>query len=136
MGGYHKSWRDFAPTTRTERMSGVPDEPKRPKFHNRKTLTSDGVLCDSKSEAARWEELLMQVKWNAIRDLLPHPSFPLHVNGTRTGRITFDALYTEHGRLVCEDTKSPTTAQHPAYRQRLRTFMACYPHITVREHIV
>jgi hypothetical protein len=67
-----------------------------------------------------------------ITDLIPHPSFPLFVNGTRTGRYTADALYVEAGRLVVEDTKSVVTAEHRAFRQRLKTFQACYPQITVR----
>lgn len=107
----------------------------RAKYGNKKTVTSDGILCDSKKEAARWEALRVTAMAGHITDLMPHPSFPLYVNGVRTGRITFDALYTETGRLVCEDTKSKITAKAAAYRQRVRTFQACYPHITIREHI-
>jgi hypothetical protein len=108
---------------------------KAPKYHNVKTTTYDGVLCDSKREAARWEQLRALQAAGMIADLLPHPAFPLYVNGSRTGRFTGDALYTENGRLVVEDTKSPITAKTTAYRQRVRTFQACYPHVTFKEFI-
>jgi hypothetical protein len=105
------------------------------KYRAIKTVTSDGMLCDSKAEARRWEELRLLFLAGLIKWLLPHPSFPLVVNGMRTGRMTFDALYVDGGVLICEDTKSPITAKTTSYRQRLRTFQACYPHIAVREHI-
>jgi hypothetical protein len=121
-------------------MELKPNVWKRSKYRNRKTLASDGVLCDSLDEARRWEDLLLLHKTGVIRALMPHPSFPLHTNGKKTGRFTFDALYIEPGDsvigvLICEDTKSAITAKNANYRTRLRQFQACYPHITVREHI-
>lgn len=108
---------------------------KQSKYRNIKTVTSDGVHADSKREAARWEELLLLQQAGLIRDLLPHPSFPVYVNGQRVGRFTGDALYVEHGRLVVEDVKSSITADHTAYRSRVKVFSACYPHIQFREVI-
>jgi hypothetical protein len=108
---------------------------KAPKYHNVKTTTYDGVLCDSKREAARWEQLRAMQAAGMIADLLPHPSFPVYVNGTRTGRFTGDALYVESGKLILEDTKSRITAKHQGYRARVKVFLACYPHITFREHL-
>lgn len=127
-----RGWENFVPEI-GERAGSKPA-----KYLNTKTPARDGTLCDSKTEAARWDELCLMQKAGDIRDLLPHPSFPLFVNGVRTGRITFDALYLEWNEssyLVCEDTKSPRTAQNTAYRQRVRTFQACYPHVVVRENL-
>jgi len=121
--------------TRGDLPAAGSSEPKRPKYGNRKTITSDGVLCDSKKEAARWEVLILRLKSGEIHDLLPHPSFPLYVNGSRIGRITFDSLYRENGRLVCEDVKSSVTRNTRAYQQRLRTFQAAYPHIRTFEDL-
>jgi hypothetical protein len=114
---------------------------KRHKFNAVKTQSAAGFWHDSKAEAKRFNELSLAQRAGDIEALLPHPSFPLYTNGRRTGRMTFDALYLEMNMdetatLICEDTKSPITAKSTAYRQRLRTFQACYPHITVREHIV
>lgn len=128
VSGY-PGWREWTPPS--EQPAAKAAKPS--KYHAVKTLTADNILCDSKREAARWNHLRMMEKAGAITDLLPHPSFSLYVNGKKTGRMTFDALYVEHGRLVCEDTKSSITRKNTAYRQRLRTFEACYPLIEVRE---
>lgn len=136
--GYTGPTKDGPPTAQQPRVPKMPAAPALPKYLNRKTPASDGTLCDSKTEARRWDELCLLQKAGAIRDLLPHPSFPLYVNGQKPGRITFDALYIEQRIstvLVVEDTKSPRTAEHAAYRQRIRLFKACYPHITFNQHL-
>jgi hypothetical protein len=118
----------------TRAGKALPDGAKpRNKFGAVKAITRDGVLCDSKKEAARWEMLKSFQAAGLLSDLMPHPSFPLYVNGTRAGRITGDALYVRAGRLVWEDTKSRITAGGEAYRQRLSLFRACYPHILIEE---
>lgn len=124
-----KGWESFVPPD--GRSVEVPVMTR--KYLNRKTVAMDGTPCDSKAEAARWDMLVLLQKGGFIADLLPHPSFPLFVNGRRTGRITFDSGYIEKGRLVLEDVKSPRTKTLAAYRQRVTTFTACYPHVTVRE---
>ena len=126
-------WEHFTPHERHASPNREAVQPTRPnKYRNVKTPAVDGLPCDSKREASRWGELLLMQQAGVITDLLPHPSFPLFVNGTRTGRYTADALYVESGRLIVEDTKSRITAEHRAFRQRLRLFEACYPQITVR----
>ena len=108
---------------------------KRPKYGNKKTTTADGILCDSQKEAKRWEELRLLFLAGQITDLLPHPSYPLYVKGTRVGRITFDSLYVENGRLTLEDVKSPSTRANQAYRQRLKNFCALHDSIRVVEYV-
>ena len=141
MSRWGNDWRSWnPPTDEMGRVVIAVPQPadfavKLSKYKNIKTVTSDGVHADSKREAARWEELLLLQQAGLIRDLLPHPSFPVYVNGSRVGRFTGDALYVEHGRLVVEDTKSTVTAGHTAYRSRVKVFAACYPHIQFREVI-
>lgn len=133
--GYTGPTKDGPPTAQQPRAKQSPSVPSLPKYLNRKTPASDGTLCDSATEARRWDELCLLQKAGTIFDLLPHPSFPLYVNGAKPGRITFDAMYVDTSRLVVEDTKSPRTAAHAAYRQRIRLFKACYPHIAVNQHL-
>jgi len=115
----------------TARPTALPhsDQPKLPKFGNRKRVTSDGVLCDSEKEARHWETLLLRARAGEITDLLPHPSFPLYVGTDKIGRITFDAMYVEGGRVHVIDVKSRVTAGSRAFTQRWKTFLARYPHI-------
>ncbi len=133
--GFGNDWRGLSPNDpRIKSVTGQAQsfpsgESIRPKFNNKRTQTADGIWCDSKKEAARWAQLKALEAAGHIRDLLPHPAFPLYTNGTKTGRITFDSLRIEGGMLVVEDVKSGPTARGTAFRQRFAQFRACYPHI-------
>jgi aspartate/methionine/tyrosine aminotransferase len=127
---HRQAWTDFV--TKQQGLTPADAPVKRPKYGNQKTEVH-GIVCDSKKEAARWAQLVAMKHAGLISDLFPHPSFPLYVNGTRVGRFSADALYVEEGQLVIEDVKSRPTAMATAYRQRVKMFLACYPHAIVRE---
>jgi hypothetical protein len=132
-----KGWETYVPPTRADLKARAENQAVDAvnKYGAKKTQSRAGYMHDSKKEAARFDVLVLCQKSGAIRDLMPHPSFPLFVNGQRTGRITFDSLHVENGQLICEDVKSPSTAKSTSYRQRIKTFNACYPHIITREFI-
>lgn len=113
------------------------------KYHNQKTEI-DGILFDSKKEAARWLELKLLEKAGAIVALERQRPYVLYVIsedlGMRVdvGKFTPDFEYwipavagTEQTQAheamhVIEDVKSPITRKETAYRLRKRIFEALY----------
>jgi hypothetical protein len=95
------------------------------KFRN--VLTEvDGLKFASKKEARRWADLQWLEKAGKITDLVRQPSYDLRVNDMKVCRYVADASYTENGRHVVEDTKSPATRKHPVYRLKFKLFKAVY----------
>lgn len=86
------------------------------KYRNIKT-TVDGIQFDSKAEAARWFELKLMERAGMISDLkrqvpyelAPSVKFAGALRAQPALRLTVDFQYTEGGKLVLEDTKSPAT---------------------------
>jgi hypothetical protein len=93
-------------------------QPKRSKFKNIRTKTSDGVTHASKKEAARWLVLKEREVAGVIRDLERQIRFPLHVNGIRIGTYIPDFQYTvaKTGERITEDVKAKATVT-PLYRR-------------------
>ncbi|MBR2388176.1 MAG: DUF1064 domain-containing protein [Clostridia bacterium] len=98
----------------------------RNKYHSRK-ITRDGMTFDSVKEYKRYNELLLLARAGAIQDLKRQVEFVLipaqrepDTKGVRGGIIkgktiehkcsyVADFVYTENGKTVVEDTKSPAT---------------------------
>ena len=84
-----------------------------PKYGNRKTMTSDGIVHDSKKEAQRWSELLLMQRAGYIEDLQRQVKFELipKQEGERACHYVADFVYkdTITGETIVEDTKGFVT---------------------------
>jgi hypothetical protein len=92
----------------------------------------EGVRFDSKKEAARWWVLQQIEKSGGISGLKRQTSYPLVVNGIKIAAYKADAVYHENGRLVVEDTKSPSSRKIAVYRLKRKLMFALYG-IRIRE---
>lgn len=102
------------------------------KFHNRPTerIMPNGKVrtFDGAREASRYDELVLMLKANAIRDLRIQPQFTLKesyitANGDRSRAVTYRADFSyevrgENGawHFVVEDVKSERTRKNKDYR--------------------
>ena len=90
------------------------------KYGNRKTMTSDGILHDSRKEAVRWMELNILLRAGEITDLKRQVEFVLipeqRINGKLVERkcsYLADFVYTDKsGKEVVEDTKGVRTKDY------------------------
>lgn len=85
------------------------------KYGAKAVKTEEGRF-DSRGELGRWRELQLLQEGKVISGLKRQVRIPLKVNRKHLGHIVPDFLYTENGRQVCEDFKSPATAKLPAFR--------------------
>lgn len=108
------------------------------KYRNVKTVI-DGHKFDSKGEGNRYCELLMLQRAGKLSDLKTQVPFTLvDAFTTQAGerikaiKIVVDFGYTENGKEVVEDFKSPATRTR-AFLLKKKLFQARYPHIEFRE---
>jgi len=95
----------------------------RNKFRAEKVVI-DGITFDSKSEARRYQELLILKSAGIVRDLKVHPKFDLTIMGTKIGSFKPDFQYvSQSGAVVIEDVKGTITE---AASLRIRVFQAIY----------
>jgi hypothetical protein len=79
------------------------------KYNNIKTEV-DGLLFDSKKEAARYVELKQLLKSGQISDLQRQVKYKLEVNGQKICHYIADFIYVNHrGEKVTEDVKGILT---------------------------
>jgi hypothetical protein len=99
--------------------------PRAHKFGAQQTLSLDNIKFASKSEAARYQELLFLQRGGAIRQLRLQTKWPLIVNGITIGSYVsdFDYLEGEISELKVEDVKGVRT---PLYRLKRKHFEAQY----------
>lgn len=84
----------------------------------------DGIVFDSKREAARYSDLKLLVRAGTIMDLQIQPAFELTVNGVRIGEYRADFCYRAlDGKTTVEDVKGVRT---PVYRLKKRLVEALY----------
>ena len=123
------------------------------KYGNKKTLTSDGILHDSKKEADRWCQLKMLERAGKISDLQRQVPFELipaqYITYERRGKngrrlkdgkkcveksvvYIADFVYNEFGRKVVEDVKSSATAKKESYILKRKLMLWVYG-IIIRE---
>ncbi len=80
------------------------------KYKNEPTAL-DGIIFQSRKEAARYGELKLLVRMGLIHDLELQPRFPLVVNGIKVCEYRADFGYaTKDGKKVIEDVKGVRTA--------------------------
>lgn len=107
----------------------------KPKYGNKKTEL-DGIVFDSKREAARYQQLKLLERGGLIRDLKIQVPYRLEVNGLLICKYIADFTYEErHPTLaagwlpVTEDSKGFPNDRWPMKRKLMR---ACHG-IQVRE---
>ena len=89
----------------------------------------DGILFDSKREAARYQELKILEKAGEIKDLVRQPVFTLQeafmCDGKKERSITYraDFMYEENGRTIVEDVKGMKT---DVYKIKRKLFLYQY----------
>lgn len=103
------------------------DKKKKPaKYRNRRTLFM-GIWFDSKSEARRYQELLLLEHAGQIRDIECQPRYDLVVNGQKLGFYKGDFRYVvvATGQQVLEDVKSLPT-KTAVYQLKKKLVKALY----------
>lgn len=90
------------------------------KYHNIKTMTSDGIEHDSQAEAKRWIQLKLLERAGEIKDLQRQVKYVL-IPSQKEGKKTVerecsyiaDFVYTDkQGNTVVEDTKGFKTKDY------------------------
>ena len=106
-----------------------------PKANNKyraKGVWIDDEYFHSTGEARRFQELRLLERGGKIRNLTPHPKYPLIVNGETVGTYTADSSYVDcaSNQTIIEDYKSPATLTE-ASRLRIKLFTAIYKQTVV-----
>lgn len=105
---------------------------QRLKFGNKKTIRN-GLIFDSKREAARYDQLLLLERAGRIRNLRRQVKYELRVNGVLIATYRADFVYEELERdawtEVVEDSKGYPNDRWPMKKKLMR---ACHG-IVVRE---
>lgn len=97
------------------------------KYHAEKTVVA-GITFDSKKESQRYWELQILQKNGTISNLERQKRFLL-IPKTETERAVFyvaDFVYSQDGKLICEDVKSAITKKNPAYIIKRKLFKFLY----------
>lgn len=102
--------------------------PSRSKYHNVKTVV-DGMVFDSKREAARWCELKLEERVGHIDHLRRQVPFALTVNRMHVADYLADFVYYSEGMEVVEDVKGART---DVYRIKRKLMLAIHG-IEIRE---
>lgn len=101
----------------------IPTSDKPSKYRNKKTEV-DGIIFDSKKEAARYQELSLLQQAGEIRGLILQPKFDITVQHTKVCTYKADFEYVDNdGALVVEDAKGIKT---PVYRLKKKLMRAVY----------
>jgi hypothetical protein len=103
----------------------------RNKFRNQ-PVKADGALFHSRGELGRWRELQLLQEGKAISDLKRQVRYSLKANGRHICFFVADYVYTDQGRRVVEDFKSPATLKQSAFVLKRKLFEANYPDIEFR----
>ena len=93
---------------------------RRSKYHNIKT-TVDGIIFDSKAEAARWLQLKALERSGRIKRLERQTPIDVTYNNVKLFRYRADFSYFENGARIHEDVKGVMT---PVFRLKARILKA------------
>jgi len=92
--------------------------------YSAKPVQLDGYRFASQAEAARYQELELARRANAISGLKVHPRWSLEVKGILVAYYEADFRYQdERGRAIVEDVKGVAT---PVYKLKKRLMRALY----------
>lgn len=109
---------------------------RRSKYNNSKTIY-DGIKFDSQKEANRYSELKMLQMSGLIGDLKLQVWFevcPKRYGNKRARYYVADFVYTEGGKKIIEDVKSPATRKDKVYSLKKALVLANYPEYIFREY--
>jgi len=98
------------------------------KYGAKRTIV-DGIVFDSKREAARYVALRTLLRAGKISGLQLQPKYDLTVNGVKLGKYIADFMYVENGSVIVEDSKGFKT---PVYRLKKKLLKALYG-VEIRE---
>jgi hypothetical protein len=110
-------------------QSGAEPKPVKPNKYNAKKTEVDGIVFDSKKEAARYSTLKILQAAGKIDRLDRQVEFELFIHHTSVGFYRADFVYTEDGKLVVEDVKGKKT---DLYQFKKKVFEVLY-NVKIRE---
>lgn len=93
----------------------------------------DGIVFDSKREAARYMELMVLKKAGQISHLELQPEYQCIIGDKKICTYRGDFRYFNDQKSVVEDVKSSYTAKNPTYRLKKKLVEALYPGVTIQE---
>jgi len=105
------------------------------KYKNKRT-TLDGIVFDSKKEAARYVELKLLERSGGISNLQRQVRFEIVPKTAKNKRARFyvaDFLYEANGRKIIEDVKSVITKKNPVYSLKKALVLWRYPEFDFKE---
>lgn len=111
---------------------------KASKYHAKKTIAG-GRMFDSRSEARRYNELLLMQQAGEVVEIECQPKFLLQESYTKNGKkvrpvhyiADFKVTYKD-GHVEIEDVKSKATLT-PLYRLKKKLFEKRYPELSIKE---
>ena len=103
--------------------NGINKMPQSKSKYRNKPTEVDGVIFQSKREAARYRELRLLERAGQIDCLRLQVPYPLIVEGHKVGKYVADFVYLDRGDLVVEDCKGIRT---PVYRLKAKLMKAIH----------
>lgn len=101
------------------------------KYRNQ-PMMYDGILFDSKGEAARWHELKLLERAGQISTLARQEKFHVVINGKKICTYIADFTYFDGTKRIVEDFKSPITAANPLFRLKKKLVEAVNPGLEIQ----
>jgi len=90
----------------------------------------DGIVFDSKREAARYMELRLLERAGEIKNLELQPAFKCRIDGKKICTYKADFRYFTAKECVVEDVKGVKT---PVYRLKKKLVEALFPGVKIQE---
>ena len=90
----------------------------------------DGIVFDSKREAARYMELMLMQRAGEIKRLELQPKYDCIVNGRKICTYRADFRYSTNENSIVEDVKGMKT---PVYKLKKKLVEALYPGVIIQE---
>ena len=105
---------------------------KRSKYGNIQT-TKNGKVFASKKQANDHQDLMLLEKAGEIKNLQHEVEFPVVVNGIDICSYFADHVFSERGKRIAADTKSPATRKNAVWRLKWKLVKALYKGWEFRE---
>jgi hypothetical protein len=114
-------------------ITRLPRWGKRANKFNAQRVRAAGVSFDSRSEARRWQDLLLLQSAGEIRNLSLHPRFSLDVGGVHICFYTADYSYEARDpkspkkwNKIVEDRKAGSVTQTDVFKLKRKLMLACH----------
>lgn len=103
-----------------------------PRKYRNEPVTVNGVRYASQKEFRRHCDLKLLERAGQISNLQFQPKYKMVINGHKVCEYWADFSYTENGKPVVEDVKSPATRKDKVYVLKKKLMKACHG-IEIRE---